>query len=131
MKNPTILLIQHLIIELKSGKSTQLALSSFKKRKASHWQKLHLSNAKQKAVPVTSIEYELQIIINRGLKGLPILKSLEAINKKAMHKMLVSIETHAAQAPFLALIPLFLFQMPSLALIFFYPIINKFLSEAI
>lgn len=129
MRNSTLMFIQHLITEIKSGKSTQLSLNSFKQKKSRDWQKLYLSNANTKKIPVTSIEYELQIIINRGLAGFPILKSLEVINKKAMNKFLVAIETHAAQAPFLALIPLFLFQMPSLALIFLYPIISKFLSE--
>jgi len=91
---------------------------------------LGLSNTNPSNVPShSSLQYELKIIIERGLNSYPILKPLETLNKKALDKTILEIEAHTAKAPFLALIPLFLFQMPSLMLIFLYPIINEFLKE--
>jgi len=118
-----------MIFSIKSGSSTSYALETFKLDNIKMWQKLRLSTLELNDIPVSSIEYELKFIIERGLKGLPILNSLNEINKRALSKLHTQIDQHTAKTPFLALIPLFLLQMPSLILIFIYPLISELLES--
>jgi hypothetical protein len=129
METPVIVLIQHMIFSIKSGSSTAHSLETFKTAHKELWLKLLLSNVELNQIPVSSIEYELKFIIERGLKGLPILNSLLEVNKRALLKLHSQIDLHTAKTPFLALIPLFLLQMPSLILIFIFPLINELLES--
>lgn len=121
MSNSTIQYIQHLILSLKAGRSISFAVeacpcSDIKKR---------LDGKKE----LTNVEYELQLLINKGRKGFPVLKPLENLQGKAVNQLLFEMEKHSKSAPFAALIPLFLFQVPSLVIIFLYPMISNFLKE--
>lgn len=121
MSNHTINLIQHLILSIKSGTSVP---QSCKTAQASKLLALLEKNQK-----LTNIEYELRILLEKGHAGFPILRLLESLLDKAKAQLLFEMEKHTKKAPFLALIPLFLFQVPSLCLIFLYPLILKFLKE--
>jgi len=129
METPVIALIQHLIFSLRSGSSTARAVEVFKVNQPETWLKLQMSKSDSKPIPISSVEYELQFILERGLKGLPVLKSLIEINKRALSKLHTQIDQHTAKTPFLALIPLFTLQMPSLIVIFIYPLITELLES--
>lgn len=129
MNTPVIVLVQHLIFSLRSGSSTANALETFEKNNSDSWRKLKLSQKPELSqISISSVEYELQFIIERGLKGLPILNSLSDLNTRALSKLNTQIDQHAAKAPFLALIPLFTLQMPSLVIIFIYPLVKEMLK---
>jgi len=129
METPAIILIQHLVSALRSGKSSSQAIMSFKAESPQYWSKLHLSKTNQKEIPVSSIEYELKFILERGAKGFPVLNSLNELHKRALEKLHNQIDLHTARTPFLALIPLFLLQMPSLIVIFIYPLLSELLES--
>lgn len=129
MKTPVIVVIQHLIFSLKSGSSITNALETFQKNHPDSWHRLQISSKPNlNQISISSVEYELQFIIERGQKGLPILNSLIDLNIRALSKLNTSIDQHTAKTPFLALIPLFTFQMPSLVIIFIYPLIKEMLQ---
>ncbi len=121
MSNPTIKFIQHLILCIKSGKSILYGKNS--------WNDPFILNILNRNSNLTNIEYELKILIDKGLCGFPILKLLENLHLKAKNKLLFEMEGHSKKIPFLSLIPLFLFQVPSLILIFLYPMIFNFIKE--
>lgn len=128
MNQPVLHFIQYLICSFKSGWSPQKAVQDYKVNYPSEWGALYLSR-ENNPPPYDSLEYELFLLLERSYKGLPITKNLEGLYKRANEKLEESIEKHARQSPFLALLPLFLFQVPSLVLIFFYPLIDSFLKE--
>ncbi len=121
MSNPTINFIQHLILSIKSGRSVLQAQNS--------WSDPFISAILNRNKDLTNIEYELKILMEKGLAGFPILKLLESLHAKAKNQLLFEMEKHTKKTPFLALIPLFLLQVPSLILIFLYPMISSFMKE--
>ncbi|MGH1469501.1 MAG: hypothetical protein ACRBBP_11635 [Bdellovibrionales bacterium] len=121
MSNPTINFIQHLILSIKSGRSTLQAKNS--------WDDPFILAILNRETDLTNIEYELKILIEKGLAGFPILKLLEGLHLKAKTQLVFEMEKHSKKTPFLALIPLFLLQVPSLILIFLYPMISNFIKE--
>lgn len=121
MKNTTIHFIQHMIMSVKSGRSIEAAKKSFPTSKN--------KKSKNKRFKRTNIEYELQLIMEKGLQGFPVLKLLENLHTKSQKQLVFEMEKHNQKTPFLALIPLFLFQVPSLVLIFLYPMISNFIKE--
>lgn len=104
----------------------QHAEQSFREKHPELCLKIHTNKKNQESIPLDSIEYELQFILQQGQKGFPILNALIKTHERALQKTLLSIDEHTAKTPFLALVPLFLFQMPSLMLIFIYPIATDF-----
>ncbi len=121
MSNSTIRFIQHLILSIKSGKSVLYGINS--------WNDPFILSILNRDSNLTNIEYELKILIKKGLCGFPVLKLLENLHLKAKNKLLFEMERHSKKVPFLSLIPLFLFQVPSLILIFLYPMISNFIKE--
>jgi hypothetical protein len=121
MTNPTVSFIQSLILQLKSGKSVTYVLSLP--------ENTHIYNKITHEKSKTHIEYELLILIQSGVSGFPILKPLDRLHLKAIKQLKFDMEQHIQKSPFLALIPLFLLQVPSLILIFLYPLISNFLEE--
>jgi len=102
------------------------ALFAFQETHPALWLKLDVHNSLN-SISINSIQYELKFLIERGEQGFPILSSLIELNLKALDKLNNQIELHTAKTPFLALIPLFLLQMPSLMLIFLYPMLKELL----
>lgn len=121
MSNSTLNLIQHLILSIKSGTSVLQAQNT-----CCEPQLLKLLESDKE---LTNIEYELNLLLEKGIAGFPILKLLESLHLKARTQLLFEMDSHTKKTPFLALIPLFLFQVPSLCLIFLYPMISNFMKE--
>ena len=119
---------ESLIFSIKAGRPLSSTLESIKNENPNFFLKNKIINSNE-CDPKHAMSYELSLIIKRGLAGLPILKTLEDFHTRALEKIDFIVEEHSKKAPFLAMIPLFIFQVPSLLLLFFYPLIDQFLSE--
>ena len=131
MDAPLLKFTEKIIFSLKSGRSLSTTLKEFQEKQPNFFleNKLQIKNYDTENLSST-MSYELSLILKRGLEGLPILKSLEDFHMRLYERIDQLIEERTKKAPFKALIPLFLFQVPSLCLIFFYPLINEFINEA-
>lgn len=127
MIQPSLHLIQFLICSIKSGSSSQKSLEQYQSDHPILWSQLHLSRSGP--IPFDSVDYELSLLLERAQRGFPITKNLEGLYVRAYERLELQIEKHVKESPFKALIPLFLFQVPSLVLIFFYPLVDSFLKE--
>ena len=132
MNAPLLKFTEEIVFSLRAGRSLSKSLKEFQEKHPMFFSdnKLNLKNYDNITLKQT-MSYELSLILKRGLEGLPILKSLEDFHERLYEKIDQMIDERTKKAPFRALIPLFLFQVPSLCLIFFYPLINEFISEAI
>lgn len=128
MKCELLSFTETLIFSIKAGRPLSGTLESLKTTDPDFFRKNKILNSEDYD-PKHTLSYELNLIIHRGLAGLPILKMLEDFHKRTLEKIDHQIEEHTKKAPFLAMIPLFIFQVPSLLLLFFYPLIDQFLSE--
>ena len=128
MKCELLTFTETLIFSIKAGRPLSSTLESIKQNDPNFFSKNKIFNCDEYD-PKHTMSYELTLIINRGLAGLPILKTLEDFHARALEKIDFMIDEHSKKAPFLAMIPLFVFQVPSLLLLFFYPLIDQFLSE--
>lgn len=128
MKCELLSFTETLIFSIKAGRPLSSTLEAVKKNNPFFFEKNKILNQTDYD-PKHTMSYELSLIINRGLAGLPILKMLEDFHERTLEKIDFIIEEHSKKAPFLAMIPLFIFQVPSLLLLFFYPLIDQFLSE--
>jgi hypothetical protein len=132
MNAPLLKLTEDLIFSIKSGRSLSSSLQEFQEKNPHFFKKNYLCLKEQNDLEIKSaMAFELSMILKRGLDGLPILKSLEDFHSRLYEKIDHLIEERTKKAPFKALIPLFLFQVPSLCLIFFYPLVCEFLNEAL
>lgn len=131
MKTPILDFTEKLIFSLKTGQSLTKTLEDYKFNQPLFFTKYKILTQipTKKLSPVSSITFELSLILRRGLKGLPILKSLEEYHAKLFQKLDFAIEEQTKKAPLKALLPLFFFQVPSLGLLFFYPLIREFMSK--
>ena len=128
MKCELLEVTETLIFSIKAGRPLSSTLESLKKNSSSFLCNKKIFNPEDYD-PKRTMSYELNLIISRGLSGLPILKTLEEFHERVLEKIDYLIEEHTKKAPFLAMVPLFLFQVPSLLILFFYPLINQFLLE--
>jgi len=132
MNAPILDFTERVIFSLKSGRSLPQTLKEFEERQPMFLEKNQIILKDNEQFIVSSpMTYELNLILNRGLEGLPIINSLESFHDRLYEKIDFLIEEKTKKAPFTALIPLFIFQVPSLCLVFFYPLINEFLREAL
>lgn len=132
MNIPLLEFTEKIIFSLKSGRSLSSAIKEFQALHPDFFNENELNLSQDiRKIETSSMSYELVLILKRGSEGLPIVKSLESFHIRAYEKVDQMIELKSKKAPFTALIPLFLFQVPSLCLLFFYPLICEFLSEAI
>ncbi|MCY4512811.1 MAG: hypothetical protein OXB86_03905 [Bdellovibrionales bacterium] len=67
-------------------------------------------------------------ILKRGLKGEPILEILEEYERDLIEICKEDLEKHLQKLPFIALIPLLLFEFPALLLILVGPLLLNLLS---
>ena len=129
MNSPLLQFTEQLIFSLKSGRSLAQTLRELEEIDQKFFSTIDPSGPME-TTQDSSMTYELVLILKRGLEGLPIIKSLESFHTRVYEKIDQLIEDHSKKAPFKALVPLFIFQVPGLCLIFFYPLISEFLSEA-
>ena len=128
MNAPLLKLTEEIIFSLRAGRSLSKTLQELQDGYVFFFNKTKNQNKNSHDI---SMSYELSLILNRGLEGLPILKSLEDFHNRLYEKIDQLIDERTKKAPFKALIPLFLFQVPSLCLVFFYPLISEFMSEVV
>ena len=132
MNAPVLRFTEQIIFSLKSGRSLSTTLKEFHEREPNFFTENKIDFKKtHDSISTPTMSYELVLILKRGLDGLPILKSLEDFHSRLYEKIDQMIEERTKKAPFKALIPLFLFQVPALCLVFFYPLITEFLREAL
>jgi len=117
-----------LIFSIKAGRSLKSTLEALKKKNAHFFTTNKILDTYDYDSKYT-MSYELNLILKRGLSGLPILKALEDFHSRILEKIDFMIEDHSKKAPFIAMIPLFIFQVPGLLILFIYPLINQFLME--
>jgi|GEM_PF-2234591 len=131
MKTPILDFTEKLIFSLKTGQSISKTLEDYKLSQPLFFTKYKILTETPtiNLSPDSSLTFELSLILKRGLKGLPVLKSLEEYHAKLFQKLDFAIEEQTKKAPLKALFPLFLFQVPSLGLLFFYPLICEFISK--
>lgn len=131
MQAPLLKFTEEIIFSLRSGRSLSKSLKEFQEMNPSFFLENNLNLKDFDSITAQqTMSYELSLILKRGLEGLPILKSLEDFHERLYEKIDQMIEERTKKAPFRALAPLFLFQVPSLCLVFFYPLVNEFISEA-
>lgn len=68
-------------------------------------------------------------VLEKGLKGEPILKTLELLEQEIILSCEAEIDEKLQKLPFLLLIPLLLFQLPAFLLLLFGPLMGKLLSS--
>jgi len=132
MNAPVLRFTEQLIFSLKSGRSLSSTLKEFHAKEPNFFinNKIDFGEGHD-FISNPTMSYELVLILKRGLDGLPILKSLEDFHTRLYEKIDQMIEERTKKAPFKALIPLFLFQVPALCLVFFYPLVSEFIREAL
>lgn len=77
----------------------------------------------------SQIRRSLIEVLERGLKGEPILKTLELLEQEIIMACEAEIDEKVQKLPFLLLIPLLLFQLPAFLLLLFGPLLSMLLSS--
>ncbi len=121
-----LLYINHLLIDLKGGKSLIVSEEGFKSEFPVKAKQLTLKQ--NKGVLTSTVLYELELTLSRGRQGYPVLKSLLKLREKAISRFVNELDKFINKAPFYALIPLFLFYFPALILVFVGPFLSSFIN---
>ncbi len=134
----TIVLIDGIISHLSSGKSVVKSIdlaAQEHKSKISEYAKFFLqAQVKGEKAIVLSAKLTIPenkilfVILEMGMKGLPILQLLEDFLKEVKFSNSIQIENFQRTLPFKLMVPLLLCYFPSLILLFIGPFIIDFLS---
>lgn len=134
----TIIFIDSITSHLGSGKSVAKAIdmaASENKSKIARFAKYFLLTHQkgEKAINITQKISQpenkiLFLILEMGLKGLPILQNLEDFQKEVKFSNAIAIENYQRTLPFKLMIPLLLCYFPALILLFIGPFVADFLT---